>query len=183
MSKENYPLISNNKTKIKKFTENHFLVLRRFSMRYFKRHYITSVMKKVNKDVLEARWAIIFIIAYFVFLKHYFYSTCPVVIVTGFPCPMCGMTRAAFQLMHFDFKGAFTTQPFIYAVVLIVLFFIFDRYILLRNTQKWLTWILILCIISMICFYIWRMIMCFPGEPPMSYYPDNLLAKIFDFIK
>lgn len=152
-------------------------------MVFFNRHYIKSVVKTVNRDVLKSKWAIIFIIAYFGFLKKFFYSTCPIVIITGFPCPACGMTRAAFQLINLDFIGAFKTQPFIYGIVLIVFFFSFNRYILLRKTPEWLKWMTILLIIGMIGFYIWRMIVYFPGEPPMSYYPHNLLTKIFGLMK
>lgn len=152
-------------------------------MRYFKRHYIISVMKKVNMDVLEAKWAIIFIIAYFGFLRKFLYSTCPVVVITGFPCPACGMTRAAFQLLQFDFAGAFKTQPFIYAIIIIIFLYIINRYILLKTIPEWLKWMTIACIVSMIGFYIWRMLMFFPGDSPMSYYPDNLFVKILRFIK
>lgn len=152
-------------------------------MRYFKRHYIISVMKKVNIDVLEAKWAIIFIIAYFVVLRKLFYSTCPVVIITGLPCPACGITRAAFQLIDFDFVGALETHPFIYVIAFLMIIFIINRYIMLRKTPEWLKWMAIICIIGMIVFYIWRMFMYFPGEPPMSYYSENLLAKIYKMLK
>lgn len=152
-------------------------------MRYFLRHYILSVKNQVNTDVLQAKWAIIFIIAYFGFLRKYFYSTCPVVIITGFPCPACGMTRAAFQLITFDFSGAFQTQPFIYMIFLIMFLFCFNRYILLKKTPEYLKWMLIICIICMIGFYIWRMLVFFPEEPPMSYYPGNLLSRIVKVLK
>lgn len=152
-------------------------------MRRFLRHYILSVKNQVNTDVLQARWAIIFIIAYFAFLRKFFYSTCPVVVITGFPCPACGMTRAAFQLINLDFSGAFKTQPFIYVVSIIMILFFVNRYILLKKTPEWLKWMTVCCVLGMIVFYIWRMITCFPGEPPMSYYQDNLLAKMLRLIR
>ena len=152
-------------------------------MRYFLRHYILSVKNQVNTDVLQAKWAIIFIIAYFSFLRKYFYSTCPVVIITGFPCPACGMTRAAFQLIDLDFTGAFKTHPFIYMIILIIVLFCVNRYVLLRKTPEYIKWLLISCIICMIGFYIWRMITFFPGEPPMSYYPDNLFSRIIKVLE
>ena len=59
-------------------------------------------------DIKQAKWVIIFIIAYFAFMKNFLYSTCPSVLLTGYPCPACGMTRAAFCLLRMDFKGAFS---------------------------------------------------------------------------
>ena len=68
-------------------------------------------------DIKQAKWVIIFMIAYFAFMKNFLYSTCPSVLLTGYPCPACGMTRAAFCLFRMDFKGAFSIHPFIYAVI------------------------------------------------------------------
>lgn len=152
-------------------------------MKFFFRHYILSGKNQIKTDVLTAKWAIIFIIAYFVCLRKLFYSICPVVIITGIPCPACGMTRAFFQLLHMDFNGAFETHPFIYVIVILFLIFAFNRYVFLKKTPEWLKWITILCFCSMIIFYIWRMMIYFPTQAPMNYYSDNLISKILRVIK
>ena len=88
-------------------------------------------MKILLKDIKSARWAIILIIAYFAFLKNYLYTICPVVLLSGYPCPGCGMTRAMFKVLRFDFAGAWEMHPFIYPIgILFVLFCIF------RNCPK-----------------------------------------------
>lgn len=84
-------------------------------------------------DIKQAKWVIIFMIAYFAFMKNFLYSTCPSVLLTGYPCPACGMTRAAFCLFRMDFKGAFSIHPFIYAVAAYVAVFAVNRYILQRK--------------------------------------------------
>lgn len=76
-----------------------------------------------------AKWVIIFIIAYFVFLKNFLYSTCPLVILTGFPCPMCGMTRAGFALLRLNFGEAFHIHPFIYPIIFMIVIFCINRYL------------------------------------------------------
>ena len=63
------------------------------------------------------------IIAYFVVLRTFFHGGCPWVLITGMPCPGCGLTRAGICLLHFDFAEAWKTHPFIYAVVFFVLLF------------------------------------------------------------
>lgn len=152
-------------------------------MRFFSRDYIPVNIHQLRTDSKMAKWAVIYIIAYFVFLKKYFYSTCPVVVLTGFPCPACGMTRAVFLLLNLEFEAAFRTQPFVYALILLIVIFSFNRYILSKKTPKWFKWMAIFCLFGMIAFYIWRMITIFPGEPPMSYYPENLSARLFRLIK
>lgn len=152
-------------------------------MRFFSRDYYLDNITQVKTDSKMAKWAVMYIIAYFVVLKRFFYSTCPVVILIGYPCPACGMTRAVFHLLNFEFRAAFETQPFVYFIVLLIVIFAFNRYILLRKTPEWLKWMTIIVLFGMIVFYVWRMITVFPGEPPMSYYSENLLAKMLRLIK
>jgi hypothetical protein len=38
---------------------------------------------------------------------HKLPSTCPLLNVTGYPCPTCGMTRSVEALAHLDFTAAF----------------------------------------------------------------------------
>ena len=152
-----------------------------------KENYSVDRLKKsllyIWTDIKNTRWVIIFIIAYFVFLRKYLYSTCPMVVIIGFPCPMCGMTRAGFALLRFDFRGALQIHPFIYPISGLIIIFCFNRYILFRKTPEWMKWILILLIIAMVGFYIWRMYRYFPGEPPMSYYYDNMTHRFVCLIK
>jgi hypothetical protein len=37
--------------------------------------------------------------------------TCPFRLVTGFPCPTCGMVRATRHVMHGEFAAAWQTNP------------------------------------------------------------------------
>lgn len=108
--------------------------------------------------------------------KLFIQYLCPSVLLTGYPCPACGMTRAAFCLFRMDFKGAFSIHPFIYAVAAYVAVFAVNRYILQRKMGKILKLALAGIMAGMIVYYLWRMILYFPGEPPMSYYSRNLLS-------
>lgn len=139
---------------------------------------IQDAFKILWKDIKDVKWAIIFIIAYFAFGKNYLHSLCPMVMITGLPCPGCGLTRAVFCLFRLDFSGAFRIHPFIYPIVLYIGFFGWNRYIRRQRPGFWLKTLMILLMVSMIVFYVWRMLKFFPGDPPMSYYSRNLLRYI-----
>lgn len=53
---------------------------------------------------------------------------CVVRFFSGIPCPSCGMTRAAFSLLRFDFSTAFHYHPLVYLVLPLSLF-VLIRYI------------------------------------------------------
>ena len=140
-------------------------------------------MKKLINDLKSAKWAIIGIIAYFAFFKKHIYSICPAVLITGFPCPGCGMTRALLCVLRLDFKGAWSMHPFIYPIILLAVLFCFCRYIMENKGMKLLFALVIIIAVAMIAFYIWRMYMYFPGDAPMSYYYGSLFGQIKRIMK
>lgn len=147
-------------------------------MRYDLRQKITEGLQLFYKDIKSARWAIMLVIAYFVFLKNVLHSLCPVVLVTGFPCPGCGLTRAAFRVLRLDLPGAYKTHPFIFAVILLAFVFAAERYVYQSRKMNVTKWCAIAVIIGMVIFYVWRMIHMFPDVPPMTYYHRNLLSGL-----
>ena len=132
-------------------------------------------LKLLWKDIKDIKWAIIIIIAYFALGRYFLYSLCPMVMVTGLPCPGCGLTRAGFALLRLDLAGAYRIHPFIYPIAGYIAVFGWNRYIMGRRMGKKLKAGLSVLMVLVILFYGWRMWMYFPGEPPMSYYERNLL--------
>lgn len=126
------------------------------------------------KDIKNTKWAILVVAVYLWVNRTFFYSSCVMVMTTGFPCPGCGLTRAGFALLRGDFKRAFQMHPFIYAIAALVFFFCLYRYILQRSQKVFVKWTIAL-IVAMLAFYVYRMIFVFPGEPPMSYYENNFI--------
>ena len=49
------------------------------------------------QDLWNIRIAILVFAIYFIIGRKFLYSLCPMVIMTGFPCPGCGLTRAMFM--------------------------------------------------------------------------------------
>lgn len=120
--------------------------------------------------------AIIFLV-YFVVGKRFLYSLCPSVVITGLPCPGCGLTRATFAFMRGDFLRAWELHPFIYILGIYVIVYCIRRYILLRDVRSMYKCLLVI-LIAMLIFYIYRMIRYFPGEAPMSYYYGSIFYRI-----
>jgi hypothetical protein len=47
-------------------------------------------------------------------------TTCPFKVLTHLRCPLCGMTRATFHLLHGDGRGALAIHPLAPLVLLVV---------------------------------------------------------------
>lgn len=139
--------------------------------------WLTETIRMLKADLWSIRYVILVLAAYFFLAWKVRYSSCPFVMVTGFPCPGCGLSRAGFSLLRGEFLRAWAFHPFIYGIVLLVIVFLVRRYIFhkeVKSLQKWL----VVLIVAMLVFYIYRMLRYFPGEPPMSYYSGNLLNRI-----
>lgn len=143
------------------------------------RHYIREVKGKTCKDVrmfLRATvWVAAIAATYVIIMSRFFYSLCPSVLITGYPCPACGMTRAATLVLTGHFAEAARLQPFVYVLGIFAVVFCIYRYLLLKDSLKWAKWSLTAVAVCMIFFYIYRMYKYFPDTPPMTYYKYNLL--------
>ncbi len=54
-----------------------------------------------------------------------FFTRCPILRLTGLPCPGCGMTRALLAAIHLDFPRALAMHPMFWSVpVLLVCFWL-----------------------------------------------------------
>lgn len=116
------------------------------------------------------------VVLYFV-MQALFGAFCPSVIVTGFPCPGCGMTRAVLYLLKGQFLRSWALNPAAGLWGLWALWFAFERYI--RGQKcKGLTWALCGIALFMISVYLIRMVRYFPDRPPYVYTPNNLFSRI-----
>lgn len=144
---------------------------------------IKESMLFVWSDIKKAKWAIIAVIAYFVFSRELLNSSCPLVWTTGFPCPACGLTRAGLAALSLRFGEAWQIHPFIYPIALWVVLFLFQRYVRKkRRLPKWLVRLGTGILLGMVVFYFWRMYRYFPGDPPISYYRGSVLWQILRWI-
>lgn len=120
---------------------------------------------------------LLLIVVYFGVIWKFFYTSCYVVELTGFPCPACGLTRAGFAVLRGHFHDACQLHIFIYPIIGMAIVAIVKRYFL-KQDLKILKKYLVMLLILMVIYYIYRMIRFFPGDPPMSFYNNNLLRRI-----
>ena len=131
-----------------------------------------------GKDIWALRYIILVFTVYFFIGKNFLYSMCPMVSITGFPCPGCGMTRAVFGVLRGNFALAWKMHPFVYVLGGYVLVFAFRRYIMQKEVKSMVKYIILIAI-AMIGYYIYRMVKYFPGDAPMSYYYGSILYRVF----
>ena len=93
----------------------------------------------------------------------------------GMPCPGCGMTRAAHAFLKGDFAGVNHWHPMFWTLFPLLGYFVacvFSR----RLREK--IWIPLLVFgVAMVACWVIRMILFFPGTPPMDMNPDAWLIQ------
>ncbi|MDE5933452.1 MAG: DUF2752 domain-containing protein [Lachnospiraceae bacterium] len=117
---------------------------------------------------------------YMVLFNLLFHAFCPMVIVTGLPCPGCGMTRSMFFLVTGRIGQSIWMHPMGIPIAGLILYFLWYRYILGR-TARGMKVLIITAIVLLVVLYIWRMYLFFPDRPPYIYVEDNILAKTMPF--
>ena len=142
---------------------------------------VKEIGGRIWKDIRDLKAAWIVLAVYFLAGRYVLHSLCPVAALTGFPCPGCGMTRAVSAILRGDFSAAWKLHPFSYPIVILSAAFAWKRYVCGDDGRKFLIPAVVVLAL-MIPFYAWRMLMYFPGEPPMSYYYGSLLGRLLSGI-
>lgn len=136
------------------------------------------IVRRIWEDIYNYRFAILCVIFLFILLHLLFEEFCPMVVLTGLPCAGCGMTRAAWELLTFQFADAWQLNPAIFAWVPFVLYCIVIRYFLGRKV-KYLKTILIVVLAVTFAVYGYRLIVEFPGTEPMVFNENNYFQRLF----
>ena len=133
-----------------------------------------NILKNIYNDIMHIKTFIIIFIIAFISLNLLFHKICLISIITGFPCPGCGMTRAFVNLLTFHFKDAFYWSPSIFLWIPLLIYGILNRYIF-KCSNKIFTILLCITGIITIIIYIVRMITLYPDNAPMVYYENNIM--------
>lgn len=134
--------------------------------------YICKDVRNYGKGIM---WAVVLIIAHFVILSTYIASLCPLVWIAGYPCPACGLTRAGICLLRGQYERALELHPFIYVILAFGMAVVVYRYRFHGKSVKWMQVLLVIMIVAMILYYVYRFLNCFPNQQPMVYNPNNLV--------
>lgn len=61
----------------------------------------------------------------------------------GIPCPGCGMVHAFLSLMRLDFAAAFSYHPMVFAMPLLVLFFLSEGPLFFKKADRVMLWLIL----------------------------------------
>lgn len=139
-----------------------------------------TICGRIVADIKEYGMAVLMLLLYTVVVNLVFHAFCPVVIFSGYPCPGCGITRAAVCLMTGRWKRAWQFNPVIFPIALTAVYVGWNRYLMGRKA-KGIKWFLAVLFLLLIVVYIVRMWLYFPDREPYVYAEDNMLAHIFTF--
>lgn len=136
-----------------------------------------KVKERICQDIKNLWAAAVAVVFCVIFMNVVFHAFCPMVILTGLPCPGCGMTRSLFFLITGRIRQSIWMHPMGIPVACLILYFLWNRYLLGRNA-KGMKFLIIAAIVLLVVLYCVRMYLFFPNREPYVYTEDNILSKI-----
>ena len=133
--------------------------------------------QRVFTDLKKYVWIGMLLVGYYFFMHALFHAFCPVVIMTGFPCPGCGMIRAVLFMLSGEIKRGMQLNPVAAGWLALAVWIFIKRYWQGKKITG-LKQTGIVLIIFMIVVYMYRMATVFPGSAPMTFRYDNILNMI-----
>lgn len=137
-----------------------------------------KVFYRILQDINSNKIPLLILSALLISFHLVFRHICPMVILTGFPCPGCGLTRAFLLFFSLHPLEAFTYNPAYPLWLLMFIIFFVKRYILGKKLSSLFKYSFLAVVIITIAVYIFRMSHFFPGSEPLVYYDGNIMARI-----
>lgn len=141
------------------------------------RDRIKAISNRIWSDVKSCWIAILLLILYNVIVRSVFGAYCPFLIVTGFPCAGCGMTRAILYILTGRIARGMRLNPAAPFWIAFLIWFFWDRYVCGKTRRGTKAFLAVVCVATLV-IYIYRMLTEFPGDPPMVYYKGNLIRRL-----
>lgn len=139
-----------------------------------------EIRERIQRDMKDFWLAALVIVGYGAAVNLIFGAFCPMVILTGFPCPGCGMSRSIFYLFTGRLQQSVFMHPLGLPIVCIIVYFLWNRYIRGRRA-KGIVFLIGVSAVFLVVFYIWRMVLYFPHRAPYVYTEQNILADLCPF--
>lgn len=141
------------------------------------RNRLVGIWNRIEKDIRQYGPGLLAAVILYFVMHGLFNAFCPSVVISGFPCPGCGMTRAVIYLIKGQPGRALAVNPAAVLWMIWAVLFAVERYGKGRR-PKWLAWAACGILLFMIAVYIIRMKLYFPDRPPYTYTGDNLFSKV-----
>lgn len=138
---------------------------------------VSEIGNRIGKDVRQYGLGFLAVAVLYFVVHSLFDAFCPSVLISGFPCPGCGMTRAVIYLLRGQIGRSCAINPAGVLWAAWALLFAFERYGLGRRSKVTVRAAYVIAVF-MIIVYIIRMKWYFPDRPPYVYTKENLFEKI-----
>lgn len=135
------------------------------------------MIRRLKNDIKTFYPALLVFALYNIIVRTVFHAYCPFLIVTGFPCAGCGMTRAVFYILTGRVKRGMDLNPAAPMWILFLLWFFAERYVH-GHTPRHVKTVLAMVVLVTFGIYLYRMINFFPGSPPLVFYRNNLISRV-----
>ena len=138
---------------------------------------MTKALNRLIKDIIQNRKVILIGLLIWGGVVLVFHTFCPMVLLTGLPCPGCGLTRAFFSFLTLHPMEALQYNATAVLWIAFILYAFWNRYVCDRKI-KGIGIILGILLVTTTIYYIYRMANFFPGADTMAYFENNYLAHI-----
>ena len=136
-----------------------------------------EVWNKIKEDWRHYRSTVLIIAGVLVIFSLFGKGVCPLANLWGLPCPGCGMTRSLVLLLTGRWRESWRMHPFLGAWILFIGAGAAERYLFQKN-GKWKKVVLVLLLVGMIVWYVYRMATVFPDVEPYIYIEGNMMERV-----
>ena len=141
------------------------------------KNYGKRAAGRLWQDIRKYGMVCILIMVYVAGFSVLFGTPCPIRLVTGLPCPGCGITRAAVLFLTGRWQQAWQMNPVIFPIVLAALYYCGNRYLLGREAKE-MKGIVAGIAVLLLAVYVLRIGRYFPDREPYGYLRGNLLERM-----
>ena len=145
-------------------------------------YHVKEILGRIGRDVKNFWPAALGLFIYIIISNVLFDAFCPMLAVTGIPCPGCGMSRAIVYLITGHPAKSLDMHPLAPLSLILLLYIGWNRYIISRKAKELPVLIGIGVVLLLVC-YVFRMYYLFPYRQPLVYMEDNLLSRTLPFYK
>ena len=117
---------------------------------------LKRALERMVKDIYDAKYVIILFLIYIRVTKWIFGSMCPMVIASGLPCPGCGLTRASYASMVFNFEEAVKLNPSVFFWFALIMWYLGFRYFTEKKKAPFINGILVITVVATLGIYVYR---------------------------
>ena len=141
-----------------------------------------AIMRRVGQDIKDLWPAVLALSVYTILVNAVFHAFCPMLLITGIPCPGCGMSRALLLLLTGHPAESVKMHPLAPLVLVLLIYIGWNRYIIGRKSKMVPLFTGIGMVLLVICYLI-RMYYLFPENQPLFYMEDNLFSQTIPYYK